>query len=81
MAIIGDLDHQIVRRARDMVIHATMIEILNEEPDGPIAYRDAVRKQILALCTRLRISLVVIDSLMALAHTLAEKQEINWFSS
>jgi hypothetical protein len=32
-----------------------------------------VRQQIVALCTRLRISLVIIDSLMALANSLSPK--------
>ena len=47
-----------------------MSEILNEDPTGPIAFRDAVRQQILALCTRLKIALVVVDKLIALANTL-----------
>lgn len=50
-----------------------MAEIMNEEPHGPTAFRDAVRQQILALCTRLRVSLVIIDKLMALANSLMPK--------
>jgi hypothetical protein len=75
MSIVGDLDLNIIQRARDMVTHATMVEILNEEPDGPAAYRDAVRLQILALCTRLRISLAVIDTLMTIANNLTKKTD------
>lgn len=68
--IIGDIDHTIVRRARDVVTDATMAEIMDEEPNGPLAFRDAVRQQILVLRTHLHISLVVIDKLMALANSL-----------
>ena len=73
MSIVGDLDRQLIQRARDVVTNATMAEILNEEPEGPAAFRDAVRIQVLALCTRLRVSLSVIDALMALANTLTPK--------
>lgn len=68
--IIGDIDRTIVRRARDVVTDATMAEIMDEEPNGPLAFRDAVRQQILVLRTHLHISLVVIDKLMALANSL-----------
>ena len=71
--LVGDLDHEIIKRARDVITDATMTEILNEDPNGPIAFRDAVRQQIIALCTRLRISLVIIDKLMALANALMPK--------
>ena len=64
------MDRDVIKRARDVVTNATMSEILNEDPSGPIAFRDAVRQQILALCTRLKITLVVVDKLMALANTL-----------
>jgi hypothetical protein len=49
-----------------------MAEIMREEPDGPAAFRDAVRQQVLALCIRLKISLVVIDRMMALANSLSK---------
>jgi hypothetical protein len=73
VSIIGDLDQQLIQRARDVVTNATMVEIMNEDPHGPAAFRDAVRQQILALCTRLRISLVIIDKLMSLANSLTPK--------
>jgi hypothetical protein len=69
-SLIGDLDQDIVKRARAVVADATMSEILNEEP---FALRDAARQQVLALCTRLRISLAIIDKLMALANSLSLK--------
>ena len=71
--IIGDLDRDLIQRARDVISNATISEIMNEEPSGPVAFRDAVRQQIIALCTRLRISLVIIDKLMALANSLMAK--------
>jgi len=72
-SLIGDLDREIVQRAREVVTDATISEIINDEPQGPAAFRDAVRQQILALCTRLRISLVIIDKLMALANAISAK--------
>jgi hypothetical protein len=65
------LDHYLIKKARAVVTDATIAEIMNEDPDGPTAYRDAVRQQIVALCTRLRISLVIINHLMALANSLS----------
>jgi hypothetical protein len=50
----------------------TMTEILNEDPQGPTAFRDAVRQQIVALCTRLRVSLVIVDKLMLVANNLSK---------
>jgi hypothetical protein len=70
LSITGDLDRQIIQRARDVITNATISEIINEEPNGPAAFREAVRVQILALCTRLRVSLAIIDALMAIANTL-----------
>ena len=64
------MDRQLIQQARDVVIDTTMDEIMREEPHGPSAFRDAVRQQILALCTRLRISLFIMDKLMALANSL-----------
>jgi hypothetical protein len=75
MSITGDLDRDIIQRARNVITHTTMAEILNEDPNGPTAFRDGVRQQIVALCTRLRISLAVIDTLMALANTLSQKNK------
>ena len=67
------MDQQLLKRARDVVMNATMAELMNEDPHGPTAFRDAVRQQIIALCTRLRVSLVIIDHLMALANSLMAK--------
>ena len=50
-----------------------MAEIMNEDPAGPLAFRDAIRHQILTLCTRLRVALVIVDKLMALANSISAK--------
>ena len=71
--VIGDLDRDIVKRARDVISNATIAELMHEDPSSPAAFRDAVRQQVVALCTRLRISLVVIDKLMALVNSLNAK--------
>ena len=71
--LIGDLDRDIIKRAREVITNATMAKIMGEEPHGPTAFRDTVCQQILALCTRLRISLVIIDKLMALANSITAK--------
>jgi hypothetical protein len=55
------------------VTNATIVEIMEEDPNGPIAYRDVIRRQILALCTRLRVSLAVLDTLMGLSNSLTGK--------
>lgn len=65
------MDLQMIQRARDVVTNATMAEIMREEPDGPAAFRDAVCQQVLALCIWLKILLVVIDRMMALANSIS----------
>ena len=72
--LVGDLDRDLIKRAREVVSNATIAEIMHEEPNGPAAFRNAVCQQIVALCTRMRISLVIVDKLMALANSLNTKQ-------
>ena len=67
------MDRDIVQRVRDIITDSTMTEIMNEEPNGPLAFRDAIRQQVLALCTRLRVGLIIVDKLMALSNSLATK--------
>jgi hypothetical protein len=73
--ILGDIDLDVIKQAREIVTNATLAEIMREEPHGPSAFREAVRQQVLTLCVRLRISLIVIDKLMAVANALAAKIE------
>ena len=58
------MDRHVIKRARDVVTNATMSEILNEDPSGPIAFHDAVRQQVLALCTRNNPSTYFLDRSM-----------------
>lgn len=61
-----------IKRVRNVLTDITMSEILDEDPQGPAAYRQAVVQQIIMLCTRLRVSLIVVDKLMAVANSLAK---------
>jgi hypothetical protein len=67
------MDQDVIRRAREVLTDATMAELLDEEPTGPNAFRDAVRQQIFMLCTRLRVTLVIVNQLMTVANNLATK--------
>ena len=71
--ILGDLDKNLIEQARVVVSNATMAEIINDDPQSPAAFHDSVRQQILALWTRLRVSLVIIDKLMGVANALNAK--------
>jgi hypothetical protein len=71
-SLIGSVDSDVIKRVRDVLTDITMTEILNEDPQGPAAYRQAVVQQIVMLCTRLRVSLVVVDKLMTVANSLAK---------
>jgi hypothetical protein len=62
----------VIKRVRNVLTDITMSEILDEDPQGPAAYRQAVVQQIIMLCTRLRVSLIVVDKLMAVANSLAK---------
>jgi hypothetical protein len=54
-------DVDFVTRARD---NAVMAEISKEDPQGHSEYQDAVRHQIVAMFQRLRLALLVLDTLM-----------------
>ena len=58
----SDIDH--ITRARDIVANSVMAEITREDPQGHTEFQDAVRHQIVALFQRLRLSLLVLDTLM-----------------
>lgn len=58
-----------------MITDATMAEIL-EEDQGDDAFCTAVRQQILGLCTRLRVTLVVVNQLMTVANDLRLATEV-----
>ena len=72
-SLIGSVDSDVIKRVRDVLTDITMTEILDEDPQGPAAYRQAIVQQIVMLCTRLRVSLIVVDKLMAVANSLAKE--------
>jgi hypothetical protein len=64
----ADLD--IVARSRDVIANPIMREIAQEDPHGNSEYRDAVRHQVFATFQRVRLLLLVLDTLME-AYTTA----------
>lgn len=71
-SLIGAVDADIIKRTRDVLTDITMSEIMDDNPLSPTAYREAIVQQIIMLCTRLRVSLVVVDKLMSVANSLAK---------
>ena len=71
-SLIGAVDADIIKRTRDVLTDITMSKIMDDNPLSPTAYREAIVQQIIMLCTRLRVSLVVVDKLMSMANSLAK---------
>ena len=71
-SLISAVDADIIKRTRDVLTDITMSEIMDDNPLSPTAYREAIVQQIIMLCTRLRVSLVVVDKLMSVANSLAK---------
>jgi hypothetical protein len=57
-------DAELVVRARDVVANSLLADITKEDPQGRSEYQDAVRHQVVAVFQRIRLSLLVLDSLM-----------------
>lgn len=57
-------DVDLVARARDVVSNSVLAEIAKEDPQGHDEYQDAVRHQVVAIFQRLRLSILVLDTLM-----------------
>jgi hypothetical protein len=68
--LIGHADLDVIKRVREILTDATVAEVLSEDPYGPTVLRDAVRKQIFTICTRLRVSLILVNKLMSVATNL-----------
>jgi hypothetical protein len=66
---LNNTDANFVARARDVVANSVMAEIAKEDPQGHHEYQDAVRHQIVASFQRLRLSLLVLDTLMEAYNT------------
>ena len=72
--LLGDIDKDLLRRARDVLADATIRDLIREDSNSPTAFRAAIRQQIVQLCVRLRVSLIVIDRLMAVSNSLIDKE-------
>ena len=57
-------DIDLIARSRDVIANSVMAEIAKEDPQGHTEYQDAVRHQIVAFFQRIRLSLLVLDTLM-----------------
>lgn len=61
---LGKADIDFVTRARDVVANSVMNEISKEDPQGDEEYKDAVRHHIVANFQRIKVLLLVLDTLM-----------------
>ena len=71
--LLGDIDKDLLKRARDVLADATIQDLLREDLDSPTAFRAAIRQQVVQLCIRLRVNLIVIDRLMAVSNSFINK--------
>ena len=72
--LLGDLDKDLLKRARDVLADNTIRDLIREDSNSPTAFRAAIRQQIVQLCIRLRVNLIVIDRLMAVSNSLIDKE-------
>lgn len=61
---LNKTDCDLVTRARDVVANSVMAEIAKEDPQGAGEYQDALRHQIVSIFQRLRLHILVLDTLM-----------------
>ena len=57
-------DVDLIAHARDVVTNSVMAEVAKEDPQGQSEYQDAIRHQVVAFFQRIRLSLLVLDTLM-----------------
>ena len=72
--LLGDLDKDLLKRARDVLADDTIRDLIREDSNSPTAFRAAIRQQIVQLCIRLRVNLIVIDRLMTVSNSFIEKE-------
>ena len=72
--LLGDLDKDLLKRARDILADVTIRDLVREDSNSSSDFRDAIRQQIIQLCIRLRVSLIVIDRLMAVSNSFIDKE-------
>jgi hypothetical protein len=63
---ISAIDHDSVKRARDVLSDVIMSEIIDEDPKAQESFSDSLRHQIVITCQRLRVYLHLTDRLMDL---------------
>lgn len=63
---ISEDDSNTVIRARSVVSNPVIVDIVDEDPQSEISYRNSLRRQIVDGCSQLRVSLNSIDHLMEL---------------
>jgi len=68
-AFLNNSEVDLVARSRNMVSNSTMLEIAREDPQGLAEYKDAVRQNIVAIFQRLRVLLLVLDTLVEAYNT------------
>ena len=57
-------DVDLIAHARDVVTNSVMAEVAKEDPQGQSEYQDAIRHQVVTFFQRIRLSLLVLDTLM-----------------
>jgi hypothetical protein len=61
---LNDADQDLITRARHVMADSTMIDIVQEDPQGQGEYHNAVRHQVVSTFQRLCLCLLVFDTLM-----------------
>ena len=67
-AILNVSDSLLVDRARDVVNNHTMADVSKDDPNGDAEYTDHVRQYIVSVFQRLRVTLLVLDTLLEAYH-------------
>jgi hypothetical protein len=61
---LNSVDRDMVNRARDIAANTLMSDLAKEDPQAETEYQDAVRHQIVASFQRLRLYLLMLDTLL-----------------
>ncbi|KAF8799678.1 hypothetical protein BYT27DRAFT_7342857 [Phlegmacium glaucopus] len=62
-------EQDILQRSRNLIVDSVIDEITREDPQGHTEYQQSIRHHVVAFCQRIRVSLLVVDHLMALYNT------------
>src|SRR5271169_2561691 len=77
---ISSVDIGAIRRARDTISNDVIVDIINEDSQSEISYRNSLRRQIVDGCSRLRVTLISIDKLMEHFNKSLEKDSASSIS-